>query len=91
MNGTIQLDPTKIYSMPIKGGYLDIRISQDPSYPGLDIEFIKDNESGTETKPRVLIESPFDETKGEFENLRVLVWADPASEDYSDEIEFKNT
>lgn len=89
MEGTIQLDPTKTYSIPIKDGHLDISVSQDPNYPGLDVEFVKDNIPEDETSPRVLIEAPFDETKNEFDNLRVLIWADPKSEDYSDKIEFK--
>ena len=74
----------RVTKLPIGNGYLDIRASVDPDYPGLDVEFIPDNETdGTyRTRPRVLIERP------NGEGLRVLVWADPRSEDYSDEIEF---
>ena len=74
----------RVTTLPIGNGYLDIRASVDPDYPGLDVEFIPDNETdGTyRTRPRVLIERP------NGEGLRVLVWADPRSEDYSDEIEF---
>ena len=48
------------------------------------MEFIPETESdGTyRTWPRVLIERP------QGEKLRVLVWANPRSDDYSDEIEF---
>ena len=43
--GYIELDPTKMYAIPIRNGFLDIRVSQDPDYPGLDIEYISDKES----------------------------------------------
>ena len=74
----------QVTKIPIGNGYLDVRASIDPDYPGLDVEFIPETESdGTyRTWPRVLIERP------QGEKLRVLVWADPRSEDYSDEIEF---
>ena len=36
----IEFNRTATYKLPIKGGYLDIRASQDPEYPGLDIEFV---------------------------------------------------
>ena len=74
----------QVTKIPIGNGYLDVRASIDPDYPGLDVEFIPETESdGTyRTWPRVLIERP------QGEKLRVLVWANPRSEDYSDEIEF---
>lgn len=86
IDGKIVLDPTKVYAMPIKNGHLDIRVSTDPSYPGIDIEYISDKEAETpddklKTRPRVLVENN--------ENvLRAVVWGDQDSEDYSDAIDF---
>ena len=84
--GTITLDPAMTYSLKIKDGYLDIRVSQDPEYPGLDIEYIANNEdkgSELKTRPRVLIECPKDTNV-----LRALIWGNPDNEDYSDSVEF---
>ena len=82
---TIELKPEKIYKLPIKNGFLDIRVSVDPDYPGIDIEYISRKEKNTHanaTRPRVLVECT------EENKLRTIVWANPHSEDYSDEIEF---
>lgn len=81
------LDPTKTYKLPIKNGYLDIRVASDPDYPGLDVEYIDDNEKSMppHTRPRVLIECPKHTNK-----LRTLVWGNPKSEDYSEEVEFED-
>lgn len=69
----------------VKGGYLRADASQDPDYPGIDIEFIADNESADMlSRPRVLFEKPVDG------RLRALVWSNPKSEDYDEEIEFSN-
>ena len=92
--GYIELDPTKMYAIPIRNGFLDIRVSQDPDYPGLDIEYISDKESELSreeimTRPRVLIENPNpDEKDIKDTDLRVLVWGRKDSEDYTDEIVF---
>ena len=82
----IDLNPTATYRLPIKNGYLDIRASQDPDYPGLDIEYIDDKESNDDphTRPRVLIECPKDTN-----TLRALVWGDADSEDYDTDVEFE--
>ena len=86
----ITLDPKETYKLPIKDGYLDISVSQDPDYPGLDIEYVdnKDKEAFEKeimcTRPRVLIECPHDTN-----TLRALVWGNPDSEDYSTNIEFE--
>ena len=86
----ITLESNKIYKLPIKNGYLDIRVSVDPDYPGLDIEYIDNNESKMDfsedyfTRPRVLIECPKDSNQ-----LRTLVWDNPRSEDYNSEITFE--
>lgn len=89
-NNYIALDPTKTYGMPIRNGVLRIDISQDPDYPGIDIEFISNTEIPDEeifTRPHVLIEAPIGED-GKQDNLRTLIWANPKSEDYSDDVEF---
>ncbi len=82
----IELRSEAIYKMPVKNGYLDIRMSQDPDYPGLDIEYIDDSENKEEahTRPRVLIECPKESNK-----LRTLIWGNPKSEDYDTEVEFE--
>lgn len=84
----ITMKANAVYKLPIKNGYLDIRVSQDPDYPGLDIEYIDKNESHDEfqTRPRVLIECPKDT-----DTLRALVWGNPNSEDYDTDIEFKTS
>lgn len=93
-DGYIKLDPTKMYAMPIRNGFLDIRVSQDPDYPGLDIEYISDKESELPreeimTRPRVLIENPNpDEEDIKNTDLRVLIWGRKDSEDYTDKIVF---
>lgn len=67
----------------VKGGELIATKSSDPEYPGVDIEFVADNDNGDNlSRPRVLFEFPKDG------KLRVLVWADKDSEDYTHEIEF---
>ncbi len=84
--GTILLDPATTYSLKIKDGYLDIRVSQDPEYPGLDVEYISNNEdkgNSLKTRPRVLIECPKDTNV-----LRALIWGNPDNEDYSDSVDF---
>jgi hypothetical protein len=91
-SGYIELDPTKMYAIPIKNGYLDIRVSQDPDYPGLDIEYISNNEAKVPreqigTRPRVVIENPKPDDDKE-DVLRALVWGDKGSEDYTDEVVF---
>lgn len=67
----------------VKGGELIATKSCDPEYPGVDIEFVADNDKGDSlSRPRVLFELPKDG------KLRVLVWADKNNEDYTHEIEF---
>lgn len=58
--------------------------SQDPDYPGIDVEFVPKHENeGTLSRPRVLFEYNDEEKE-----LRILVWNNPDSEDYSNEITF---
>ena len=88
IDGKIVMESGKIYAVPLNNGYLDVMVSFDSDYPGLDIEYIADSEAESDessTRPRVLVEQP------EGEELRVLVWADRHMEDYSDEIEFIGT
>lgn len=73
MNNTIQIR--------VKGGYIVATVYDDPEYPGIDVEYIADNDKGeTASRPRVLVEYPKDDC------LRALVWNDPDSEDYTNEI-----
>lgn len=88
----ITLEPGKIYGIPLKNGVLRVDVSQDPYYPGLDIEYIDNNEPKDceKTRPRVLIEVPVDENTGESEAISVKVWADPDNEDYSNSVDCKD-
>lgn len=65
----------------VNGGHLIATISQDPYYPGIDIEYVSDKDNGENlSRPRVLVEWPHDDT------LRALIWNDPDNEDYTKEI-----
>lgn len=65
-------------------GYFKATPSQDPNYPGIDIEFIADDARFDDLcHPRVLFEKPVD--TGE---LRALAWNDPKTEDFTQEILF---
>lgn len=70
----------------VKGGYLRATISEDPDYPGIDVEFVPDNYDGTFTIPRVLFEQPKDWKDIQ---CRALIWRNKDEEDYTDEIEWK--
>lgn len=79
-----QSEKADAIKISMEGGYLVIDESQDPNYPGVDIEFVPDNEKELlYTRPRVVIEKP----KGE--KLRCLIWNNKSSEDYSDKIIFE--
>ena len=66
-----------------KGGYLWATEGGDIDYPGIDIEFIADNEDeNAVSRPRVLFEYSTDG------KLRVLIWDDKDNEDYTREIVF---
>ena len=66
----------------VKGGYLMATISQDPHYPGIDVEYIAKDDNGQNlSRPRVLVEYPLDD------KLRALIWTDPNDEDFTDEIQ----
>ena len=76
-----------VWEIKLPNGTLRITESTDPNYPGVDIEFItpENTDGDVVSRPRVLVEQPIGE------NLRVLVWNDSKSEDYTDEIEFPDT
>lgn len=81
----IELEKEKIYGIPLTNGYLRIDVSQDPDYPGIDIEFISNEDQNlTKTNPRVIVEEKVEDNN----ELRVLVWADKNKEDYTDQISF---
>lgn len=66
-----------------KGGYLLATDSGDIDYPGIDIEFIANNENeNVLSRPRIVFEYPTDG------KLRVLIWDDKDNEDYTKEIVF---
>ena len=66
-----------------KDGFLWATDSGDINYPGIDIEFVSNIENGNAlSRPRVLFEYPTDG------KLRVLIWNDKNSEDYTKEIVF---
>lgn len=78
----IALKPGKIYGIPIKNGVLRIDVSQDPNCPGIDVEYIDDNEPANcgKVRPRVLIESEKDIDTGEMGQITARVWFDPENE-----------
>lgn len=78
--------PENFIHVRLPKGRIIAELAQDSDYPGVDIEYVSDNEDDEpRTRPRVLIE--YNREANEF---RVLVWADPNSEDYSDEIIFQH-
>lgn len=81
------MKPGTAYALPIKHGYLDIRVSTDSDYPGIDIEYVSNHEEDLPddtlcTRPRVLLEV----NEG---ILRAIIWGDPHSEDWSDCVAFE--
>lgn len=69
----------------VPGGKL-VANTTEPLYPGIDIEYIADDEdeSTDNTRFRVLVEKPCD-TK----TLSAMIWNNKHSEDYSNKIIFK--
>lgn len=73
----------KEFKVKTKNGYLWATDSGDIDYPGIDIEFVADNDNGENlSRPRIVFEYPIDG------KLRVLVWDDKNNEDYTREIIF---
>ena len=74
-------------SVRLPNGYLVASICSDPDYPGIDIEYIDDNENEMDvSRPRVLIETPVEDNGA----IRALIWNNPNNEDYEDEIKLYN-
>ena len=72
----------------LPNGYLVATISTDPNYPGIDIEYIDDNENEADlSRPRVLVEAP---VEGYGDIIRALIWNNPNNEDYEEDIELYN-
>jgi|GEM_PF-6648051 len=87
----VELKPGVDYVFPIKDGCLNINVSIDPDYPGVDIEYIPNNSTSVPcTRPRVLIEAPVDDATGKPGKLRTLIWSDPNGEDYTEKVEFED-
>lgn len=77
------MENIKEFKVKTKDGYFWATASGDVDYPGIDIEFIADNDNGDNlSRPRILFEYPTDG------KLRVLIWDDKDNEDYTREIEF---
>lgn len=71
----------------LPNGYLVATICQDPYYPGIDVEYIDDNENEMDlSRPRVLVEAPVEDNGA----IRALIWNDPTNEDFEEEIELYN-
>lgn len=68
----------------VDGGTLVATKIEDENYPGIDIEFVPDEDGLDDplTRPRVLFERP---KNGK---LAAMIWGDRTSEDYSDKIVF---
>lgn len=67
----------------VKGGSIVATISEDPQYPGIDVEFIPDHDDGSiVSNPRILMEKP------QNEELRAVIWGNQNSEDFSNKIIF---
>ena len=65
----------------VNGGCLVATKSQDPEYPGIDVEYIADDDNGQMmSRPRVLVEYPVNDC------LRVLIWNNPNNENYTEDI-----
>lgn len=80
-NEALEPDSIKKLNVPLLNGTLVASVSPNPEYPGIDVEYIDNDDLGESlSRPRVLIETP------DQEELRCLIWADQTEEDYTDEI-----
>lgn len=73
-----------LLKVKVEGGYLVAAVSPDPDFPGVDVEFVPDDEPVAQTRPRALFEKP---NTG---SPRVLIWADKNNEDYTHEVVFNS-
>lgn len=70
----------------VNGGKLVATACADPNYPGIDVEFVPDvDDEEVVSYPRILVEKVSDPNNSRF---RALVWGNPKSEDYSQEVNF---
>lgn len=82
----IEISKSNTIEMKVDGGYFKVCKTQDPNYPGISVEFVSDDDYGQNlSRPAILFEKPVDG------KLRVLIWDNPESEDYSEEIIFGNS
>ena len=71
----------------VRGGYIRAMPSNNPDWPGIWVEFVRDNEpEDTISRPQILFEQTEDEESGE---ARILIWENPKEEDSTQEVEFK--
>ena len=67
--------------LKIKTGKIIVQESSDEEYPGVWMEFMKDEEAKScQSRPAVKMEY-----NPSTRQVRILVWADPDCEDYTDE------
>lgn len=72
-----------VITVRVDGGIIIARQSMDLDYPGIDVEFVSDNENPNNlSRPRVLFERPKEQ------GLRALIWDDVNNEDYTNKIVF---
>jgi len=73
--GNLLLGRVKVF-----GGFLEVTTSPDPSYPGVDIEFVPDNEdeiikqNHEYQRARVLLETPQPSESDDKTEIRAYVW-----------------
>jgi len=70
----------------VEGGYFRATVSEDPDYPGIDVEFVPNGYNGDLSVPRVLFEQPKDMKDIQ---CRALIWGDKDNEDFTSEVEWK--
>lgn len=68
----------------VKGGQIIAQESGDTEYPGIWVEFLKKGDNGQYCS-RPAIKMEYDPS---IKQVRLLVWADPDSEDYTHEFTF---
>lgn len=76
----------KKFEVELTYGKLVVEECSYDEYKGVDIEFVPYNETDDDDvvcRPRVLVEQ-YPDTK----DIRVAIWADPNSEDWTDDIDF---
>lgn len=83
LSNELPLVPNRL-EVKLPNGMLVADKVTNPDYPGIDIEFVPDDEPEIPlSRPRVLVEQPNND-----EQLHTLIWSDPSKEDYTEEITF---